>query len=248
VEKLLSAERETGWDQASRTVIDGWIVPDSPRARMQAGLHANVPLLLGSLGDEGVGLIPLTDQLDDTTLRTRLEKRFRDQASRLYELYASERTQSPAIAERAINADLFFGLGMREWADLQVANDSPVFFYHMAHVPPAFRLYDPDHPDLQLPLGPRSVGAYHSGDLAFVFDNTHLVGLDWNDDDRLTAKLMADYWTTFARTGNPNGGSRPTWPAYDVTRRGTLVFDKGAHVVDGVRREKLDALQATLAG
>ena len=135
---------------------------------------------------------------------------------------------------------------MREWADLHVRSKSPVYLYHMAHVPPAFRLYDPDNPDLRLPKGPRSVGAYHSGDLPFVFDNLHLVGHDWNDADRRTASLMADYWTTFAKTGDPNGGSRPGWPQYDSVNRGTLVFDKGAHVVHGVRQDKLEALGTAL--
>ncbi len=246
LEKILAAQLASGWEQASRTVTDGWVVPDAARSTLLAGLQTRIPLLLGAAADEGVGLLPLTEGLDDTTYRSRLDKRFGNHASRLYELYASELRQSPAIAERSINADIFLTLGMREWADLHIRAQSPVYLYHMAHIPPAFRLYDPDNPDLQLPGGPRSVGAYHSGDLAFVFDNLQLVGHDWNDDDRQTASLMADYWTTFAKTGDPNGGKRPTWPRYDPTNRGTMVFDKGSHVVGGVRNEKLDALAAAL--
>ncbi len=246
VEKILAAELTSGWDQASRTVVDGWVVPESPRSLLLAGKPARIPLLLGSAADEGVGLLPLSENLDGATYRTRLDKRFGDQASHLFELYAAERSQSPAIAERAINADIFLTLGMREWADLHTRSESAVYLYHMAHVPPAFRLYDPDHPDLQLADGPRSVGAYHSGDLAFVFDNMHLVGHDWNDADRQTASLMADYWTTFAKTGDPNGGTRPRWPRYDPATRGTMVFDKGAHVANGVRQDKLDALAKVL--
>jgi para-nitrobenzyl esterase len=246
VEKILAAQASSGWEQASRTVTDGWVVPETPRSKLQTGQQARIPLLLGSAADEGVGLLPLAEGLDDTTYRSRLDKRFGDHASRLYELYVPEHRQSPAIAERAINADIFLTLGMREWADLHTRAQSPVYLYHMAHVPPAFRLYDADNPDLQLPAGPRSVGAYHSGDLAFVFDNLHLVGHDWNNADRHTASLMADYWTTFAKTGDPNGGVRPTWPRYDPAARGTMVFNKGAHVVSGVRHEKLDALAAAL--
>lgn len=246
VEKILAAEVASGWGQASRTVTDGWVVPDAARSKLLAGLQAGIPLLLGSAADEGVGLLPLTEGLDDTAYRRRLDKRFGEHASRLYQLYAPEHHQSPAIAERSLNADIFLTLGMREWADLHTQVQSSVYLYHMAHIPPAFRLYDPDNPDLQLPTGPRSVGAYHSGDLAFVFDNMHLVGHDWNDADRLTASLMADYWTTFAKTGDPNGGTRPTWPRYDSSNRGTLVFDKGSHVVGGVRNEKLDVLAAAL--
>ncbi len=246
VETILAAESTSGWDRSSRTVVDGWVVPDQARSRLQAGKQLQIPLLLGSAANEGVGLLPLTENLDDAMLRAGLEQRFGDQAMRIYELYTREPGQSAAIAERTINADLFFTLGMREWADLHTRSQSPTYLYHLEHVPPAFRLYDPDNPDLRLANGPRSVGAYHSGDLAFVFDNMHLVGHDWNDADRQTATLMADYWTTFARTGNPNGGSRPEWPRYGPVNRGTLVFDKGAHAVHGVRQDQLDVLATAL--
>ena len=250
VESLLDAESKSGWAEASRTVVDGWSVPTMPRERMLAKAQMQVPLLLGSTADEGVGLIPLADTLDDRTFRDRLTRQYGHLAESLHTLYSeehgAEQGYSAAIAERAMTADIAMTLATREWADLHVATGSAVYLYHMAHVPPAFRLYDPENPDLRLPAGPRSVGAYHSGDLAFVFDNLHLVGLDWNDDDRRTAALMADYWTTFARTGDPNGGSRPLWPRYDPDRRGTLVFDKGAYTTDGVRNAKLDALQTAL--
>lgn len=246
VNTLLAAQTASGWDQASRNVMHGWVIPETPRSTLLAGLQASVPLLLGSAADEGVGLMPLTENLDDVAYRTRLDKHFGDQAGRLYALYATERSQSPAIAERTINADIFLTLDIREWADLHTHSKSPVYLYHMAHVPPAFRLYDPENPDLKLPNGPRSVGAYHSGDLAFVFDNMHLIGHDWNDADRLTASLMADYWTTFAKTGDPNGGARPNWPLYDPGNRSTMVFDKGAHLGCGVRQEKLEALSSAL--
>ena len=120
VKKILAAQLASGWDQASRITTDGWVVPESPRSQLLAGRHAPIPLLLGSATDEGVGLLPLTENLDDTTYRTRLAKRFGDQANRLVELYAAERSQSPAIAERAINANIFLTLGMREWADSRI--------------------------------------------------------------------------------------------------------------------------------
>lgn len=111
----------------------------------------------------------------------------------------------------------------------------------MAHVPPAFKLYDPDNPDLRLE-GSVRVGAYHSGDLAFVFGNTRRVGLHWNEDDHQLADIMADCWTQFAKTGDR--GKAVVWPRYSTNRRDTLVFDKGSHVVQGVRAEKLAAMKA----
>lgn len=240
-DRLLAAEIETGWSASSRTVIDGWVVPEPARDRFLRGEQAKIPLLVGSAADEGNGLFPLNDTLTLEALRARLSKRFGAMVEPLLERYATELAVSPGHAERAINADQFFATGMREWADLQARTGAPVHLYHMAHVPPAFRLYDPDHPALELPGGPRSAGAYHSGDLAYVFGNTRKLGLHWTEDDHRLSDLMADCWTQFAKTGNAACGV--SWPVYDPARRQTLVFDKGAHVEAGVRAAKIDTIR-----
>ena len=36
----------------------------------------------------------------------------------------------------------------------------------------------------------------------------------WTPVDRALSATMGKYWTNFARTGNPNGGDTPPWPAY----------------------------------
>jgi para-nitrobenzyl esterase len=245
-DRLLAAEIDTAWDTQSRTVIDGWVVPEPARDRLLRGDQAKIPLLVGSTADEGNGLFPLNTTLTLEELRSRLARRFGGVAEPLLERYAPELSVSPGHAERAINADQYFATGMREWAELHGRSGAPVYLYHMAHVPPAFRLYDPDRPALDLPGGPRSAGAYHSGDLAYVFANTRKVGLHWTADDHSLAAMMADCWTRFARTGDPAGDPSHgiTWPRYDAVQRQTLVFDKGAHVAPGVRTARIEMIRA----
>jgi carboxylesterase type B len=77
--------------------------------------------------------------------------------------------------------------------------------------------------------------ATHGAEIPFVFLSR--LGWVWEPPwwDRATAsrgpamasgpeqvaRLMAGYWTTFAHTGNPNGGARPAWPrAHDSTGNG----------------------------
>jgi carboxylesterase type B len=48
---------------------------------------------------------------------------------------------------------------------------------------------------------------------------------------------MQEFWTNFAKTGNPNGANMPVWPAFDPEARGNfgecVAFGRiaGEHVV-----------------
>ena len=101
---------------------------------------------------------------------------------------------------------LFMAFSMRLWASLNQKQGAASYFYFMSHVPPACRIYRPEAPELLLPNGPRSAGAYHSGDLAYVFNTMHKTGCGWNDADRELARVMNRYWINFAKRGDPNGG------------------------------------------
>ena len=52
---------------------------------------------------------------------------------------------------------------------------------------------------------------------------------------------MQQYWTNFAKTGNPNGGELVNWPKYDSTARAYLNFtDAGPVANEGLRRSVCD--------
>ena len=36
---------------------------------------------------------------------------------------------------------------------------------------------------------------------------------------------MIDYWSNYATTGDPNGGSLPEWPLYDTDARKRIYLD-----------------------
>jgi para-nitrobenzyl esterase len=57
---------------------------------------------------------------------------------------------------------------------------------------------------------------------------------------------MTDYWTNFAKTGDPNGAGLPAWPVYETATEPTLVLDEQIGVLSGYHDAQcglLDALE-----
>jgi para-nitrobenzyl esterase len=191
---------------------------------------------LGSLANEGNELFPINPTLTEAELISALNGLVGEElAPKLLAEYTEALAQSPGIAQHAIFTDQFMAFGMRRWASYQRDAGLPTFLYFMDHVPPAFRLYMPEKPDLELAAGPRSGGAYHSGDLAYVFGTTGRVGIDWRKDDHDLSNLIMSYWTNFAKHGDPNGPNLPNWRAFDVDHHATQRLGPDTISVDGIR-------------
>jgi para-nitrobenzyl esterase len=79
----------------------------------------------------------------------------------------------------------------------------------------------------------RRLRAHHALDVPLVFDNVestrNMVGP--GPEPQHMADLMSSAWISFARTGNPSTEALPTWPAYDLKNRATMVFDIESHVL-----------------
>ena len=240
-EQVLAAADRSNWAQQSRIVTDGWVLPDSQDALYASGQQAQVPLLLGWLSNEGHLLFPGSAGISEKELEAfAFQLAGAELGPQLLDLYRAHAKVSPTLAQQEIKTDLFMAYGMRRWADHHADAELPTYVYYMDHDTPAFRLYWPDNADLQLPQGPRSAGAYHSGDLAYMFGNTRRVGMGWKDQDHALAAMMVRYWTNFAKRGDPNGEGLPQWQAYDRQHRSTLLLQPDAHTVAGVQRDVLD--------
>ncbi len=75
------------------------------------------------------------------------------------------------------------------------------------------------------PLPGDDNGAFHSADLWYVF---HSFSHSWrpftSGDEELSNKIV-DYWTNFAKYGNPNGKGEEIWAPYSSRRPELMKFD-----------------------
>ena len=63
---------------------------------------------------------------------------------------------------------------------------------------------------------PPPVGAAHASEIEYCMGNLYLVkDYAWTDDDFKVSQVMQDYFANFIKTGNPNGGTLPQWPAIE---------------------------------
>jgi para-nitrobenzyl esterase len=66
------------------------------------------------------------------------------------------------------------------------------------------------------PLPGDSSGAFHSSDLWYVFNSMVHSWRPFTAGDKALSNQMVDYWTNFAKYGNPNGKGNGTWTPYSA--------------------------------
>ncbi len=209
--------------------VDGWLFPESPMRVFAEGHEQHVDLLLGSNSQElQRPFFPMNG-----SLREAISQQYGPQAQRaltLYELTGA--TEPPPDPE--------LGPVMAQWAtDTQFRCGSVTeLVWHARAGNSAYQFqFSRSAP------GKKALGAPHGSEVAYVFGN--LEGgqntRKYDETDQKISQQMQEYWTNFAKTGNPNGGNLPRWPKFDTTARAYLDFtDGGPAAKEGLRRAVCD--------
>ena len=238
--RALDAPAVMASDLGSGAIVDGWFMPRPARAIFEAREHNDVPVIVGALANEGTTLYAGMPERTEEELTATLRAEYGDHADAVLTAYSPDVDRSTKRGAQAIQADRSFVWEMRTWARAVEAAGNAAYLYFFSQAPPVFRIYIPERAAVDLPDGPRGYGAYHSGDLAYVFANTRLVGINWTDWDHQLSDAMSQYWVNFARTGDPNGGELPAWPRYAAEADQWLEFGSELRTTTGVRKDKLD--------
>jgi len=237
-EAVMAAQTAAG--RGTGLLVDGWVMPTLADDIFATGEQNDVPVILGSMSDEGTTLYAGMPEPPHDEFVAGIRSQYGGQADAVLAAYADEVASSTRTAGQAIAADRSFTWQMRAWARA-MGDTNDVYLYHFSHAPPVFRLYRPDGPELDYAAGRRGAGAYHSGDLAYAFGNVGLVGIEWNARDHELSQQMSQYWVNFATTGNPNGEGLPEWPKYERASEPAIHFaTDGTAATSKLREAKLD--------
>jgi para-nitrobenzyl esterase len=188
-------------------LIDGQVLTEDVMQAFAAGRQAPTPLILGTNSAEFWWIRPT-----DAGAYGRTDDALTDaEHDALLEAYGG----SDAYDAHAVS-DFIFNEPVRELARLHAAAGQPTYLYRFDVVPDS-------NPE---PSG----GATHASERPYVFDNLHTVGRPLGERDARAAQVMADYWTTFARAGDPNAVGRSPWPEFGAEPEQLMEFTNGGPV------------------
>ncbi|WP_244162539.1 carboxylesterase/lipase family protein [Amycolatopsis regifaucium] len=182
--------------------FDTRLLPTDPAEAFRAGRFAKVPVMTGTTRDEGrlfAAFFP--DQpITEARYQQLLRDAFGDKASVVAAKYPSAAHGSPGNAFADVMTDRVWACSEVE-AQRHLAARTRTFAYEFA---------DRGAPSL-IPFPPGiDPGASHGSELAYLSELGGSPAKLTPAQQKLAA-LMIQYWTRFARTGDPNGEALPKW-------------------------------------
>jgi para-nitrobenzyl esterase len=209
-------------------VQDESTLPEHPKDVFAAKRGLPIPLIVGSNRDEwnlfvAGTLYEIDKPMDDADAVRALDEILPDvDDERRRAMLARYRTAREKKGLRhgnramipAIHGDRIFRIPGLRFAEAYRAMEPRTFSYLFTHPSPALN---------------GALGACHAIDLPFVFGTLDLPLQDKfagaGPDVEALSHAMMDSWIAFARSGNPSHPVLGEWPAFDETRRATMVFE-----------------------
>ncbi len=226
------------------TVIDGDTLPVSPTTAVANGSADGVSLMVGTTREETrlyITFLPLL-ALDITVEELAAGIPYLARAlpagatfEDMDDLYTAERPGASINEISHVQAtDMFFRLPMIRLAEAHSSSaPGDTYAYRFDWEPPA-----PGWPSFDL-------GVPHGAELAFMLGNPEGWPALYGDSaPQGLIDQMMDAWIAFARSGDPDHASMPSWDPYDSVDRPTMLFDSTDLVpttqlvddIDGVER------------
>ena len=191
-----------------RPIVDGWVFPDEIYRIFERGEQNQADLMVGFNADEGTTLgVAYRLPKDKQTYIARTRQRLGDLTDEFLAIYPAD-----DIRRSSLDAfrDSFVTWSMQTWAMQMAKVKSRAYLYYFSHWPNGAEL-----------------GAYHAGEIVYVFNNVGHLKAKPSPSDLELADLMSDYWVAFAKRGRPYVKGSPKWKPYTRERRNFMEFKNG---------------------
>lgn len=194
----------------ARPIIDGYVLPQTVAQTFADNKENAVPLLTGWNEDDAfVGKLKTAEEY-----KQQITEQYGDKAAAFLQHYPGNTDAEAARSQINISRDQIFGIQNYTWANVQSdKKQATVYVYRFTR---------------RLPATPDFVkyGAFHTGEVAYAYNNLKFLNRPWEPVDQQLAATMSAYWTNFAKTGNPNGKGLPVWLAYNTTDNQIMILSE----------------------
>jgi para-nitrobenzyl esterase len=207
--------------------VDGWVLPEPATKIYAEGRQQKVALLIGNNSQE------MQPRGTPGDIRQTIAQRYGPLADRAKALYGVSGPADPqpdpenGTVLLQFTTDNSFRCGTVQELIWHSGAGNPSYEYQFSRTV----------------HGQEALGAPHASEIPFIFGTLPVWQRmrNYNESDQQYAPPMQAYWTDFAKTGDPNGGTLAQWPRFDPTSRAYMDFtDAGPMVKEGLRREVCD--------
>jgi para-nitrobenzyl esterase len=210
-------------------VLDGYAFTQHPRDAWAKGQQANVPMIVGYNLHEATFFTGRDGELPETlgAYQKSVRDRFGAQADQILRLYPATTDQEAYWADVAIRTDQRMGLSARAQLRGMFSVTAKTWEYHFTYLPDVNK--------------DSKRGVSHATELAYVFGTVPPTS---DKATRDVSNAIMNYWTQFAKTGDPNQSGLPAWPVFAKGRETFLDIGRAIQPGQDLTKEKLDLLES----
>jgi len=207
-------------------VFDGKVLPGNPLEIIARGEQLGVPLIMGSNRDDGSAFYP---GMTPKQYQSWLQSLYPNAWSRVFSAFRADKPQEVKPAFASFLTISMFSEPARFTVASMAQKGVPAYLYQFARLPQT--------------EGARKFGVYHGLEVDYVFG-----GLDkkpgYTQDDLALSQAVMNYWTNFAKNGNPNRPGLELWPAYQSERDENLELDSPLKVNSRLWKTQSDLVES----
>jgi len=209
-------------------------LPTEPETSFTDGDFAQVPVMAGATRDEHRTFVAIRamagSPMTETAYGPALRQAFGDDADAVAAQYPlADFDGNAGVAFAAVMTDRMWAKSVHRQNEL-IAERNPLYFFEFADTEPPEEFPFPE----DLPSG-----AYHNSDISYLFRSPGFEE-QLRPDQRELSDAMIAYWTSFARTGDPNTPGAPQWNAFGEDGSVQSLAPGGITTVDYAKEHRLE--------